>query len=460
MGSVWFELAVVLLICLSIVILGEEWLTPVDTPAYQQLMLAQSALTAAFFVELCLRWGAAPNTRTFFRTCWLDLLAILPSLRIFRLGMAFRLLRLLRLIRILRIVAGRSQWEGGRLVRWAESATVVSIVWVALLAGTFGLAGYEHEFHFELTTLIEAFWSSIFSFFSSQYVDSYPKSVGGKIVALFVIVSGTGFFALVTGLSSAVISEKMRKGGKALSDYLLKQLDEHVVICGWNATALTALRELQLDPRFAGKEVVVISERDELSDLERLPHPERVRLINDDFTRVAVLQRANITKAVLAFILSELGTNRSQQDADARVVLAALTIEKLNPRIRSCAELANAENETHLRMGKIDEVIVSGGVAGSLMANAAISTISSRILRDVLRSDSTCNLRPRAVGPQDLGRTFGEILSEYHRKTGILPVAVAGRDGRVLLNPHEHKLEEGDELYCLEGSSSMSVPGH
>lgn len=457
-GHVWFELVIFLLILLSLVLLGEDYLIPLHSAERQQLELAQFTVTLAFCLELLMRWSASSDTTSFWRECWLDVLAILPGLRVFKIGGAFRLLRLLRLVRLLRLMGGRTTLQSGsRLARLAESAMVTAILWIALLGGTFGLAGYETEFHYSLENLVDAFWRSLFSFFSAQYVEQFPHSVGAKVVALFIIVSGSGFFALITGMTSAIVSEKLREGNRALSDYLLKQLSGHVVVCGWNSGGLAALRELQANPHFAERDMIVISDREEIAELRTLPFPARVRLLRDDFTRILALQRANVQQASVALILTDTHNGRSQQDADARVVLAALTIEKLNPNVHSCAEIASAEVEQHLRMGKIDEVVVSGEVSGSLLAQAAISSTGCRILRDMLNPAAGCQLNGRTVGPDDVGRTFSELLTCWHSRDGANPVAVAvgGEAGRLLINPRNYRVQEGDMVYCVEGSSEL-----
>ena len=85
------------------------------------------------------------------------------------------------------------------------------------------------------------------------------------------------------------------------------------------------------------------------------PQPPRelepyLMFYNDDFTRVDALERVGAHRASTCVILSDTSNGRSEQDADARTILSALTVEKLNPEVYTCAELCNRSNGTHLQM--------------------------------------------------------------------------------------------------------------
>ncbi|MGD1714523.1 TrkA-related ion transporter [Dapis sp. BLCC M172] len=51
----------------------------------------------------------------------------------------------------------------------------------------------------------------------------------------------------------------------------------------------------------------------------------RVQFINDDFTKVTTLQKTGISQAETCIILCDKTHNRSNQDADDRTIIAALT---------------------------------------------------------------------------------------------------------------------------------------
>ena len=450
-GHLYFELSIFVLILLNLVVIGEEAILPVDSPNRSQLQFIQALLTCVFILELVLRRFAMGSWKRFWRDCWLDVMAILPGLKFLRITGGLRLLRLLRLIRLLRILSKSSVLrDQSRLSRLAESFALITILGVGIVGGTLGLAGYENGFN--LASLLDNFWKAIFSFFSTQYVEEYPHTVGGKIVALFVIVSGSFFFALVTGMTAAILGEKLREGGKVLDDFFLNQLNEHMIICGWNSGGLAALRELQNNVQTREREVLIICDREIVEGLETLPLPGRVRVLRDDFTRVAALQKANIANAAVALVLNDTHRGRTPQDADARTVLAALTIEKLNSAVQTCCELSSAESEPHLRMGKVDEIVITGELSGSLLAQAAIDSLGARILHNLLSPTIGCSLKLYPVEEKWLGLTFAALLSQFYAATGLLPVAVRCASGGARVNQPEYVLVAGDGIYCIEGN--------
>ncbi|MFN8607636.1 MAG: ion transporter [Vulcanimicrobiota bacterium] len=446
-GHLWFELPIFLLILVSVVLLGEEALVKPGSPQYRQVVGAQMVITCLFVAELTIRYMACDEFRTFARDCWLDILAIMPGLQVFRLGAGLRVIRLLRLLRLVRIVKIYSLPAGTRTV---QSLGVIVLLAAAILVGTLGLTA---TYGFSLQGIVTSFWSAIFSFLSNQWVDQFPPTIGGKLTALMLIFSGVAFFSILTGSVSAVVTERMKRGGSFLEGLLLNELSDHVLICGWNSGVAVTLKELQSHPKFKNKDFVVVSELEEPPNLSFLPYPRRVRFVRDDFTRIAALQRAGLERAEVALIMSDRNGGRNPQDADARTVLAALTIEKLCPHILSCAELSSSESEPHLRLGGINEVVLSGELSGSLLAQAAIDAGQARIFQNLLHPSSGARILPLEIDESWVGRPFAAILQEAREQKGIIPIAVRRGQGTIHINPKEHTLEKGDLLFGIEGDA-------
>lgn len=371
-----------------------------------------------------------------------------------------RLMRLLRLVRVVRATR-LTFWlkDSSGMVRLGESMVLLSLSLLGLLGGTLGMAYYEPEHGNGLHALVLSFWTAVFSFTSQQYqpgpgAPNYPVTVGGKLAALLVVVCGIGFVAVLTGTAAAIMTEKLKEGTAMLDRILLEELEDHVVICGWNSGVESTLRELSGDARFTNRDVVVLSDHPEMPDLSQFQNRNRIHVLQDDFTRVSALTRANLHKAAVAIIVTDTGCGRSPQDADARAVLAALTIEKIRPEVFSCAELANSENESHLRMGNVDAIISTGELTGSLLAQAALDATNFRIFQDLLHPTKGCFLDSEQVAPELVGLTFEEVLTPYRVKFGKLPIAVRSGAGKVLLNPPGYRLEEGDALCFIHGASS------
>jgi voltage-gated potassium channel len=443
----FFELLVVLLILLSVVLLTEEIVLPESHPHQVYLYEAQNWITGFFLFELSARYVASRRRHRFLREYWLDILAILPFFRVFRFARFLRLLRLLRLVRLASMLTSNSRLFQFLLRRRAaEYLLCALLVCFCLVSGTLSYSHFEQS-NQGLNGLSESIWRVTLMLVAGE-LPNEPTTWGGRLVILSVAVAGLGIVAFLIGTISAVMIEKLREGA-LLNRMLLEELEDHLLICGWNSGVETVLQELQRHPDFAQREIVVIAEREDLN-LHDLPDPRKIRLLREDFTRVEVLQKANVMKAGVAIIVSDVGHNRTRQDADARTVLAALTIEKLNPDVYTCAELSNSMNEPHLRMGKVNEVIITQELAGRLLAQAALHSAHVKVFQELLQFGSGARLAAHPVPSDLIGRAFPTILTEYRLRTGSLPIALCDASEGVDINPESRVLQAGDQLLCLD----------
>jgi len=447
---------VFVLILVSVGLLAWELALPEGSATHRVLVEVQGGITVVFVLELLLRWLANGSTRCFLRDYWIDILAVLPLLRVFRLWRAFRLLRLLRLLRLPNLMDRHLRVLGFLFRRrGAEYLLYLFLVGFAVVAGTLALATFEPRAP-GLGGLEWSFWSALFSLFSGEYVTEHPGTLGGKLAVLMIMFSGLGFFAVLTGTISAIMIEKLKEGA-VLRRMSLDELSGHILVCGWNSGVETMLKEIQETPRFRDKDVVVICSREELPELSFLADPSRVRHLREDFTRAEVLVRAMVSTAEVAVLVSDLSEGRTRQDADARTVLAALTIEKLNPRVYTCAELSNAMNEPHLRMGKVDQVIITRELAGRMLAQAAMHSGAIVVLKDLLRSSTGCHLVNLAVEGDLVGLDFADCLGIVRKKHGLVPLAAQRAGGEVGINPDGWRLEKGDTLICVSGAGRVGA---
>ena len=98
------------------------------------------------------------------------------------------------------------------------------------------------------------------------------------------------------------------------------------------------------------------------------------------------MKKTSVEKAKIAFILPDKTIERSDQDRYARSVLAALIIEKLNKNIFTYVELLNRNNESHLQMAGVEEIIVSDEYSGNIMAATARNDRIISVLNELLTS--------------------------------------------------------------------------
>jgi len=442
-----FETWLVLLIVVSCVLTLIEVDAPLPDRARFWIFFVNDVLNGLFLGELAVRGWTYRNRRRFFGRYWLDILASLPLPH----SSGLRIIRLLRLARLLRV---------GSLIRrrylhgsGGEFAVIFTIAGIVIIVAASVMAVFEKDLAPEFGSFTYAFWWSVLSMVSNQPADSVPQSLAGRVIALVVVLTGLCLFAIVTGTAAAVMSQRLRRLEANPMD--LEELDGHIVICGWDRRAPLVMEELQHSSEERHRAIVVVADLEELPPMNwKIVDRERVYLVTGDFTKAENLEKAGIRRAAKAIIMSDKTGNRTDQDRDARTILAALTIEKLNRDIYTCAELLNREHEPHLRMAGVEDVVCVSEYGATMMSSMAIHSGISSIIAELLSVQYGNEFFKLDTPPGLAGKTFGEAVAAFTKKDALL-IAVerglaGGKRGEMTLNPPaSFVLQTGDRLVVI-----------
>ena len=163
------------------------------------LLIADIIIWVAFALEYVVKFSLAPDRINYFRNNIPDLLiVILPFLRPLRIFRAGRLLNLLRLTRLSAFFMESSQSLKSLLQR--HQLQYVLLITVILIFIAAGMVVEFEKTHPErmITSISEGLWWSVTTITTVGYGDSYPMTIGGKIVASFLMLVGIVFFGLLT----------------------------------------------------------------------------------------------------------------------------------------------------------------------------------------------------------------------------------------------------------------------
>lgn len=432
------------LIVVNLLLLFPEIALPRLDSTRLAIGVVQETITALFCLELAIRFLALGKPRRFVREYWVDILAVVPVLRAFRVFRFMKLLRLFRLFRLVRILGKRTRLTQ-RLFRYGGGEYVLLGFFLAFAVslGALGLTWFESA-HSGYGTMEKSFWSALFSTVAVEYITTFPQTLGGKVIVVLLELAGLSLFAVLTGTASILLIDKLREGTNmgALSP---EDLEGHVLVCGWNSGSAATVARLQRHPDFCEKAFVLIAEREEFTGIRQLPLPDQVVCLREDFTRAEVLRKANVAQAAVALLFCD-NSRGSRQDADARTVLAALTIDKLNPKVHTCAELSNSGNEHHLNMAHVREIVVTQDLSGHLLAQAALNSSNARLFHQLLKAD---NIQVVAVDAGLDGKSFAECVCELATARGLLALAVQDEAGDLHINPCGRRVVAGEQLLCL-----------
>ena len=441
---------------------------PLNTFHLEWMMMLNDSITIVFVVELFLRFLGAASKRQFFAEFWLDIIATLPLFRVFRTVRALRLLRLIRLIRLLGVASRLSSHFPAIFRRGAvDFLTICGLLLMAVVFGTAGMTIFENAHLHSAVAPVEgydpddfdmegSFWFSMYTLLSGEPIPNEPKTLLGKIVTLFLMFMGLTIFAIFAGTVSAFMVDRLRTEGRVIR---MNDLHDHIVVCGWTPKTEVILREYRANKSTRNLPIVIITETDIdriNADIEKLPN---VFLIHDDFTKMSALQRACISNARICIVLADTTGGRSEQDADARTILASLTVEKVNPDVYTCAELFNRSYGTHLEMGQVNEFVVSEEYGAYVIAQAGMHRGLINVFAELLTYRHGNEFMRIPIPTSWEGKKFNDMLKELKDTKNAILVAVHSEDESMTVNPENHTFEKGDQVVviCAESLDPESL---
>ncbi|OQY26104.1 MAG: hypothetical protein B6244_14290 [Candidatus Cloacimonetes bacterium 4572_55] len=458
------DIFIIVLILLSVTLVFIDIGLSDDDPFKTVLFFSDWGIIAIFVVELSVRFYIAPRKRKFFRRYWVDIIAIMPLFR------AFRMLRVLRLLRIFRLglLLNRrlSRFTQFFSEAYGEYLTIGIVVMVVILAGSVSLHLVENEVgspenpHFK--PLTKAFFWTLYTLIAGEMGQGEPSTVTGKVIAIIVMLSGLTLFAIFTGIISAAMVQKLKL---QLEDKFmeLEDLEDHTLICGWNRKGTLIVEELQSDKTERDRYIVIIAELECAPKFDsKIVDWEIIYFMSADYTSLDVLKKAKADKATKAIILADKTRDRSDQDRDARTVLTALTIEKMNPTIFTCAELLNGDNEVHLEMAGVEEVIISDGYAATLMATATTTQGIIHLTKEIFSAKYGNQLIKIPSSERISQMTFSELSVYLKREHDAILISIERRDkfhrNKTFVNPSsDFQILPDDSLVLISREKLINV---
>ena len=464
LGRPWVETVLGGLILASAALTVIETTSPVPRPS---VVYGVHAISAVFVVELIARFRVAASRRGFFKEYWLDILSVLPLLSALRLPFveggsavppgwlaALALLRIFRLLRLLKIARHRVLLfprvlrKGAREVFFASGFVLLAVVFASS-----ALVMFERDTNPSLSTFPQAFWFSVYSVIATEPIPGPPHSFGGHVVAVFVILTGLFTFATVVGTISALVSDRMRSG-ELIMDW--EDLRDHLIVCGWNRKAEIIIKEYVAAYPDDDRVIVVLAELEGgVPQLRDASSAMRVQFLNDDFTKLEALEKAGVRRAARCILLADTSKGRKERDADARTVLAALTIERLNPDVYTVAEINRREHAHHLEMGKVNDYVVSGEQSAFLLAQSAITRGVMSVFSELLTREHGNRFSRCSLTNDWKGKSFLELMLHMKEEHNALLVGVEEGE-RIVVNPTNYVFK-GDEDVVLIAARDVKL---
>lgn len=296
----------------------------------------------------------------------------------------------------------------------------------------FGTIGFTHS---EGLNLLDAIWYSVMTLTTVGFQVPNNFSDEGKVITIFLMLFGVGAVLYgLTALSLEIFSGNIGKEYKFnLIKKRMKNLENHIIICGFGRNGRQAARKLILHK----KPFVIIDKKplenrdDEFADTIFI----HGNAIEDD-----ILKQAGIEKA--SGIIASL-------PSDADNLFIVISSKELNPKIKVISRASNSNTIKKLKTAGAENVIMPDKIGGEHMASLLITPdlvefIDSIVLEGT-KKINVLEIYTDKLPAQFIGKKI-EDLSIFP-KTGCKIVGYKDSVGEYLINPDESKIIE--ENCCI-----------
>jgi len=284
-------------------------------------------------------------------------------------------------------------------------------------------------------SFFDALYMTAITLSTVGFGEVHPLSTGGRLVAMGLILCGTGTLAYgLSVVTASIVEGELRDVlGKRRMEKALGRLNGHIIVCGAGETGKHVVEELLQ----TNTPCVVIEQ-----NLERLKHRGRlaaVPMIEGDATDEEVLTRARLEAA--RGLITTLPSDKDN-------LFVILTAREMNPRIRIVSRLIEDESLPKLRKAGADVVVSSNRIGGLRMVSEMIRPHVVSFLDTMLRDPGRA-LRVEEAGIESslpaCGKTLGEL--DLHNRVGLVVIAVRHEAGGYSYNPKaSYRLQAGDFL--------------
>ena len=203
----------IVILVLSILVLGALFVdTAFKLPEQISIFLdyVDTVVCVLLLVDFGIRFKRAESKLAFMKWGWIDLIASIPNLTIFRVGRMIRILRVIRLLRTIRA----TQKISAIIFQNRLHGTIASVFVTFLLLITFSSVGIlicEQGPNAKITTALDAVWWSVATITTVGYGDLYPVTTEGRILAMILMITGVGMFGVVSGMVASVFLGQSKK---------------------------------------------------------------------------------------------------------------------------------------------------------------------------------------------------------------------------------------------------------
>lgn len=320
---------------------------------------------------------------------------------------------------------------------YARPLTLFSLLFIAAGLVTFWI---ERDINTgQFGSFVDGLWWSIITFSTTGYGDIVPKSIPGRLIAIFTIILGVAAMSFVSGMLASIFVDRNTKARRGLVDFPKKR--DHFIICGWKDHMKDILLDiLQFSNTLDSEDIIIISNIDSerIEELKEIPELQGINFVRGDYFSETVLKRANVIHAKKVLILADTFESSATSEIDSKTVMAVLTIKGMAKDVYTCAEILDTKYESYLRQAMCDEVLFSRDFTRRMLASTSATSGLSHIMYELLSyGSSQSRLVTLEIPVKYVGRQYSDYRSSLKTRGSALLLGLLENTG----TPNKMKME-------------------
>lgn len=201
-----FEPAIGLLSVLAVALFGIDTFITLPEEVKKLIDFYDFILCGVFFIDFCLTFKRAKDrTKYFFTFGWLDFVSCIPVVDFFRMGRFAKIIKVVRLLRMAKsahiITKNFMQNKRDNTVLMTALMGIIVICLSSIL-----ILMTEDVPEGKIHTAEDAIWWSFVTATTVGYGDYDPVTIGGRIIASLLMITGIGIFGVLTATLTSFFS--------------------------------------------------------------------------------------------------------------------------------------------------------------------------------------------------------------------------------------------------------------
>lgn len=290
----------------------------------------------------------------------------------------------------------------------------------------------------EFPTIFDGIWWVVVTCSTVGFGDYVPASIVGRSVAIFLILSGAGFFTFYMVTLATALINTINAFNEGSATYKGK---EHVIIIGWNERAKKTMEQLLKIE--SSLNIVLIDET-----LEKNPYDiHNIHFIKGKPSQDETLIKGNIKSAEMVLITAD--QHKSEHDADTASIITLLAIKGLKPSIYSIIEILTPEQVNNAKRAGANELIETNMLSSYLMIDSLISPGISTFLVSILDQLTGSKITFIPVPDTCINSTFYQGL-QYFLKEEMILIGIKKGEESIVNPPLSLEIHKDDQLLIIK----------